>query len=208
MLDIVKGRRSIRRYEPRPVPPALVRELLEAAIFAPSPHNRQPWRFAVLTELPAKERLADDMGARLRADRTRDGDPPDAIEADVARSRARICGAPVAILAALTMADMDLYEDAARSAAEHRMAVQATAAAIQNLLLTAHARGLGASWMCAPLFCPEVVRAALGLPEDWQPQALITLGFPAAPGRERPRRPLSDSVLWLDSPPGEALSKI
>jgi F420 biosynthesis protein FbiB-like protein len=208
LLDIVKGRRSIRRYEPRPVPPELVCELLEAAIFAPSPHNRQPWRFAVLTELPAKERLAAAMGARLRADRARDGDPPDAIEADVARSRARICGAPVALLAALTMADMDVYDDPARSAAEHLMAVQATAAAIQNLLLLAHSRGLGASWMCAPLFCPEVVRAALPLPEDWQPQALITLGYPAGPGRERPRRPLSDSVLWVDRTPAPTISKI
>src|SRR4051812_31437747 len=204
LLELIKGRRSIRRYEPRPVPRALVRELLDAASFAPSPHNRQPWRFAVLTELAAKARLADAMGARLRADRSRDGDPAEAIEADVARSRARICGAPVAILAALTMADMDPYEDPARTAAEHLMAVQATAAAIQNLLLAAHARGLGASWMCAPLFCPEVVGAALRLPEDWQPQALITLGYPAGPGRERPRRPLRESVLWLDMPSGEA----
>src|SRR4051795_4474410 len=116
LLELIKGRRSIRRYEPRAVPRALVRELLDAASFAPSPHNRQPWRFAVLTEPPAKERLADAMGARLRADRTRDGDPPDAIDADGARSRARICDAPVAVLAALTMADMDLYEDPARSA--------------------------------------------------------------------------------------------
>src|SRR3954470_5739221 len=206
LLELIKGRRSIRRYEPRPVPRALVRELLEAASFAPSPHNRQPWRFAVLTELAAKARLADAMGARLRRDRLRDGDPQEAIEADVARSRARICGAPVAILAALSMADMDLYADAARSAAERDMALQATAAAVQNLLLLAHARGLGASWMCAPLFCPEIVRAALSLPQDWEPQAHVTLGFPAGPGRERARRPLADSALWYDSEPGLAES--
>src|SRR5829696_9394235 len=110
-LDLIKRRRSIRRYEHRPVPRELVRELLEAATFAPSPHNRQPWRFAVLTELPAKARLADAMGDRLRRDRSRDGDPPADIEADAARSRARICGAPIVILAALTMAEMDAYRD-------------------------------------------------------------------------------------------------
>ena len=51
------------------------------------------------------------------------------------------------------------------------MAVQSTAMAVQNMLLLAHAEGLAACWMCAPLFCPDTVRAALDLPADWQPQA-------------------------------------
>lgn len=197
LLDLVKRRRSIRRYEPREVPVELVRELLQAASFAPSPHNRQPWRFAVLTERTAKDRLAAAMGDRLRHDRMRDGDPPEAIEADVARSRARIGSAPVVLVAALTMADMDPYADELRGRAERLMAVQATAAAIQNILLLAEARGLGACWMCAPLFCPGAVRAALDLRPDWEPQALVTLGFPAAAGRERPRKALSDTVRWF-----------
>ena len=44
--------------------------------------------------------------------------------------------------------------------------------------------------MCAPLFCPDTVKAALGLPADWEPQALVTLGYPAAAGRIRERRTL------------------
>ncbi len=59
------------------------------------------------------------------------------------------------------------------------MAVQSVALACQNLLLAAHAYGLGACWMCAPLFVPHVVRQVLELPAAWQPQALITLGYPA-----------------------------
>ena len=78
------------------------------------------------------------------------------------------------------------------------MAVQATATATENLLLLAEARGLGACWMCAPLFCPDVVRDTLGLPQDWQPQALITAGYPAAPPRRRDRRLLDEVVVWLD----------
>jgi hypothetical protein len=70
------------------------------------------------------------------------------------------------------------------------MAVQSTAMAVQNLLLAAHAEGLGACWMCAPLFCPEVVRSVLAFPAYWQPQGLITLGWPADGGRERQRRVL------------------
>jgi nitroreductase len=67
--------------------------------------------------------------------------------------------------------------------------------AVQNLLLAAQAEGLGACWMCAPLFCPEAVAAALDLPAGWQPQALVTLGFPDSAGKLPRRRPLEESVV-------------
>jgi F420 biosynthesis protein FbiB-like protein len=93
------------------------------------------------------------------------------------------------------MVDMDRYPDPERSAAERLMAVQSTALAVQNLLLAAHAEGLGACWMCAPLFCPDVVSAQLNLPEDWEPQALITIGYPAEQ-KQSARQPLETRVLW------------
>lgn len=192
---MLPARRMIRRYTAEPVPQAVIEALLAEAIQAPSPHNRQPWRFAVV-EGAARERLAAAMGARLREDLARDGAPPDLIERDAARSYARITGAPVGIVACLSMVDMDVYPDARRSAAERWMAGQAVAAAIQNVLLAAAARGLGACWMCAPLFCPDVVVAALALPADWEPQALITLGHPADAGRERGRKAVGDVVVW------------
>jgi F420 biosynthesis protein FbiB-like protein len=138
------------------------------------------------------------MGERLRADRTRDGDPADAIEADVTRSRTRIEGAPVVIVVALTMRDMDQYADRHRAEAEHTMAVQSVATAVQNILLLAHGLGLGSCWMCAPLFCPDVVQTSLALPKDWEPQALITLGRPASPGRDRIPLPAHETVIWID----------
>ncbi len=75
------------------------------------------------------------------------------------------------------------------------MAVQSTAMAGHNLLLAAHAAGLGACWLCAPLFCPDVVRDILELPADWQPQGLVTMGY-AAQVRERTRQPLETKLLW------------
>ena len=74
------------------------------------------------------------------------------------------------------------------------MAVQGVAMAVQNILLSAHTHGLGACWMCAPLFCQEEVGAALGVPEHWRAQALITLGTPASKGKPPNRRPVSDVV--------------
>jgi nitroreductase len=70
------------------------------------------------------------------------------------------------------------------------MAVQSTAMAVQNLMIAACSEGLGTCWMCAPLFCPDVVRATLKLPLAWEPQALVTLGRPAAIAKQKPRKPL------------------
>ncbi|HLJ18923.1 MAG TPA: nitroreductase family protein [Stellaceae bacterium] len=198
LYRLIAERRSIRRYRANPVPAETLDRLLAAARWAPSAHNRQPWRFATLTSPRWKDRLARAMGERLRRDRLADGDPLDAIEQDVARSYARITGAPVVIAVSLDMSDMDRYPDD-RQRAERTMAVQSTAMATQNLLLAAHAEGLGACWMCAPLFCPEVVIEALALPKGWEPQAIVTLGEPAAAGKPATRRPVSE-VSWL---PGE-----
>ncbi|MEK7786791.1 MAG: nitroreductase family protein, partial [Chloroflexota bacterium] len=192
----VRSRRSIRRYTAEPVPAKLVEQLLTAAIWAPSAHNRQPWRFAVIQTGSAKQALAMAMGDRLRVDRLADGDPAEAVEADAARSRARIISAPVVVAVCLTMADMDRYPDTRRKKAEYLMATQSVAMAVQNLLLAAHAGGLGACWMCAPLFCPDAVTDALALPSDWEPQALLTLGYPVNAGKPASRKPLEAVMLW------------
>ena len=194
LTDWMRQRRSIRRYRAEPLPPGLIERLVDAARWAPSAHNRQPWRFAIVEDTPRKERLAAAMGERLRADRLADGDSATAIEQDVARSYARITSAPAVIAACYTLADMDAYPDARRAEAERLMAIQSTAMAVQNLLLLAHAEGLGACWMCAPLFCPETVASALDLPADWEPQALITIGYPATAGRDRERRGVAEIV--------------
>jgi F420 biosynthesis protein FbiB-like protein len=194
LLRWMRERRSIRQYRTESLPAGLIERLLEAARFAPSAHNRQPWRFAALEDAAPKERLALAIGERLRADRQADGDNAADIEQDVARSHARITEAPAVIVACFTLADMDRYPDARRAAAERIMAVQGTAMAAQNMLLLAHAEGLAACWMCAPLFCADTVRAALDLPADWEPQALVTLGHPAVVGRMRPRRAIAEII--------------
>jgi len=195
------ARRSVRRYLPKPVPPTTLRWLLEAAIAAPSAHNRQPWRFAVLSSGQHKARLARAMGDRLRKDRLADHDAVADIDADVARSFARITGAATVVVVCLSMEHMDSYPDAQRSRHEHLMAVQSTAMAGHGLLLAAHAQGLGACWLCAPLFCAVTVREALGLPGHWEPQGMVTLGYPVVAARPVGRRDLSEVALFLSEEP-------
>jgi coenzyme F420-0:L-glutamate ligase/coenzyme F420-1:gamma-L-glutamate ligase len=196
LYQIVHDRRSIRRYAERPVDRAIVERLLTAATWAPSAHNRQPWRFAVIKDDNTKEHLADAMNAVLRTDLAADGLPPDQIAAQASRRRARLTRAPILILLCMTMADMDDYPDDKRRRAEWIMAMQSVALAGQNLLLAAHAEGLGACWLCAPLFCPEVVRDTLRLPQDWEPQAFISLGWPDE-SRQKEREPLETRVKFL-----------
>lgn len=196
ILDVMRTRRSLRRYLDMPVPRELVEKILDAARWAPSAHNRQPWRFAVLESADTKRALAGAMGQRLRADLERDGVAQEIIEKDTARSYQRITNAPVILVVCVTMRDMDSYTDERRNHAEYLMATQSVAMATQNLLLTAHASGLGACWMCAPLFVPETVRKVLHLDADWEPQALITLGY-AAEERTKTRIELDQVVRYI-----------
>jgi F420 biosynthesis protein FbiB-like protein len=192
---IIHGRRSIRRYTDQPIDRALLTELLEAASWAPSAHNRQPWRFCVVTSGEGKTRLSEAMGEQWRADLGADKAAPEFIERRVAISHTRMTSAAALVIASLTMSDMDHYPDPARAKAEWAMTVQSVALACQNLLLAAEAHGVGACWMCAPLFVPDLVRRVLELPGDWEPQALITLGYPAE-SKQKERAPLVSRVLW------------
>jgi coenzyme F420-0:L-glutamate ligase/coenzyme F420-1:gamma-L-glutamate ligase len=141
--------------------------------------------------------LAQAMGRDLARARTADGDDPGAIQQDVQRSVERISQAPVVIIACLDKNDLERYPDPGREQAEYLMAVQGVAMAGQNLMLLAHAEGLGTCWMCAPLFSPASVHATLDIPETWDPQGLVLLGYPDTPGRKRSRKSLDEVVRWI-----------
>ena len=198
--QLVQGRRSLRRYRNRPIAHDLLLEILEAATWAPSAHNRQPWRFCVVTSTEVKEHLSTRMGAHWQQDLSADGADPEFIERRVTISHARITSAAALVLVTMSMEDMDVYGDESRNRSERIMATQSVALACQNLLLAAHFHGLGGCWMCAPLFVPELVRDVLEIPDHWEPQVLITLGYPAeghaASDKVKERAPLESRVLW------------
>jgi coenzyme F420-0:L-glutamate ligase / coenzyme F420-1:gamma-L-glutamate ligase len=199
VLDAVRGRRSVRRYLPKEVAPDLVDAVLEAGRWAPSPHGRQPWRFAVVTKEETKERLARAMGEEWRANLEMDGQASEVVERRLQGSRRRLLDAPVLVLLCLYLDDLDVYPDAGRQESEITMAVQSLGAAAQNMLLAAYDLGLDAGWMCAPLFCPAEVVEAMGLDPKLVPHALLTLGYAEGdPPKRRGRRPLDDLVVYRD----------
>ena len=186
----------MRKYLDQPVPRELLDQVLEAARWAPSPHGRQPWRFVVLTRAERKLRLADSMGDEWRRQLALDGQDQATIELRRQKSHERIVRAPAIVVPCLYLSELDQYPDADRNAAEATMAIQSLGCAVQNLLLMAYSLGLDGGWMCAPLFCPEVVVAALDLDPALIPHALITLGYAAADPQRRPRKPLAELVLY------------
>jgi F420 biosynthesis protein FbiB-like protein len=196
-LDWLRSRRSVRRFLPRPVPQPLLEQIIATAAWAPSAHNRQPWRFIVPASPSARERLAAEMGADFRRDLLRDGFSTEDVEAQVTRSGARIRSAPALVVLCQDTTVGDTYPDDIRQHAEAVMGVQGVALAGGTLLMAAHAAGLGGVWMCAPLFAPDAVRRALELPAHWQPQAMVLLGYPAVVPPARARRPLEEVAVFL-----------
>lgn len=192
----LRSRRSVRRFLPAPVPDELVLRILETATWAPSAHNRQPWRFAVLASPDVKVRLAEALGADFLQDLLADGVETREAQAVVERSRRRLEEAPLAIVLCLDPSMGDVYSDPARQQAEFIMGVQSVALAGGTLLLAAHAEGLGGVWVCAPLFAPQTVQRVLELPTAWQPQALLLLGYPARLPEPRPRRTVEEVAVF------------
>lgn len=193
-LDIIKDRRSFKKYSIKKVSREVLLRILEAGRWAPSAHNAQPWRFIVIRNSVLKQKIAEDMADSWNEDMSKNGisrkHRKDLIKASVELFRS----VPILIIACLTMESMDKYPDEHRNRIEYVMAVQSVAAAIENMLLVAHSEGLGSCWFCAPLFCQDVVRGALKIPEQFDPQALITLGYPANKPNPPPRKPLESIV--------------
>jgi F420 biosynthesis protein FbiB-like protein len=193
---LLQGRRSVRQFQHTPVARELIEQVLEAARWAPSPHGRQPWRFAIVNSAETKARLAERMGTAWRHNLEMDGQETGVVNTRLEKSRQRILHAPVIILPCLYLEDLDRYPDAQRQADETTMAIQSLGAAIQNMLLMAYDLGLDAGWMCAPLFCPEVVCETLSLDNHLIPQAMIILGYAAADPKRRERLPLRSLVIF------------
>lgn len=189
LFSIIRDRRSIRKYEKKHVPQALIEDVLVAAGWAPSAHNAQPWRFMILTEDSAKKKLAESMAESWAADMAKDGVK---IEEEVRKVRVeKFATAPIVILACSTMEGMNKQPDVERQRVERDLAMQSLGAAIQNLLLTASAKGLGACWFCAPSFCKDTVRSVLKIPAEVEPEALVAIGYPA----EKPAAPIRKMLI-------------
>jgi nitroreductase len=156
-IGAILTRRSVRQYAPQPVPDEVVRELLAAAMQAPSAGNQQPWHFVLVADRNQLTALAGVLpyGQMLRS-------------------------APLAVV---VCGDPEL-------ARHPGFWVQDCSAATQNLLLAAHAEGLGAVWLGVYPIEERVagVQQLLGMPGHVVPLCVVPLGYPASKPEPPARR--------------------
>jgi nicotinate-nucleotide--dimethylbenzimidazole phosphoribosyltransferase len=204
--DVIAARRDIRRFRPDPVPDDVLTAVLRAGHAAPSVGHSQPWRFIVVTAPQTRERaavMADRerlaQAALLQPERARrllDLQLEGIREAPVGVVVACDRRAPATgVLGRATFPDADLWS---------------CACAIQNIWLTARARGLGLGWVT--LFRPDELAGLLGLPDGVETLGWLCLGYPderpPEPGLQRygwsHRLPLESVVLREQWPPSLA----
>jgi len=166
VLEAIKNRRSIRAFTSEPVSDAEVMKLINAARWAPSAGNIQPWEFSVVRDPKIKRGLCE-----------------------AALDQTFIEEAPVVIVVCAN----GLRSGAGYgSRGVNLFCIQDTAAATQNMLLAAQAMGLATCWVGA--FLEEEARKVLNVPTGMRPVAIIPIGHPAEKPVTRSRRPLNEIV--------------
>ena len=194
LQDLLRARRSVRRFKPDPIPDSVIEDILTTATCAPSAHNLQPWRFVVIRNPEIKPRLAEALTDKMRLDMQAEGAAESEIEKRVANSIRRINEAPVIILLC-----RDVTAVRADTPEERIMNIQSTALAGLQLMLAAHAEGLGANWICWPLYATHETQTVLNLPETWEPQAMIIVGHANEVPKEKTLQSLSEMVMYIGS---------
>jgi F420 biosynthesis protein FbiB-like protein len=206
IYELMKLRRSVRRFKPECPPREAIERLIAAAITAPSASNQQPWRFVVVTDRAAVAKLAS--AVREAVDRISAHIPARYEEAFRAYGDyftrfehapvviVPLCR-PITILSNLVDGEIGPEDREAIAAMERDSGLIGTSLAIENLLLMAHEQGLGASGMTGPLVAAGRIREILEVPSSWQVVALIPVGYPAEEPPPTARRPAGKVVRWV-----------
>lgn len=206
LLDLMRARRSVRRFAPEPLDRATIARLVEAAVTAPSASNKQPWRFLVVESRARIDAMAEAVRAAVARIAAR---VPEASQGAFRAygdyfTRFELAPAVIvpihrglAVLSNLVDDALDEADRAAIAAMEARSGLVGTSLALENLLLMAHAMGLGASGMTGPLVAEPAIRAILEVPDGWGIVALVPIGRPAEAPAPTDRKPVDKVVRWL-----------
>ncbi|GLI07605.1 hypothetical protein YDYSG_36350 [Paenibacillus tyrfis] len=191
LTEAIRGRRSVGRVKSDSIAREVIEQLLEAGNWAPSHHATEPWRFYVMTG-GGRQALA-----AAYADIAAEGMSGQELEELRAKQAAKAFRAPVVIAVAVSPSTAKGVSRIEEFAAAH--------AAVQNMLLMAHALGLGTIWRTGePAYHPRM-KQAFGLGEADAIVGLVYIGIPETTPSEGKRRPAADKTVWMT---GEADSKL
>lgn len=206
LATLIKGRRSIRRWQDKEVPQKLLTRAIELATWAPNGGNRQIWCFYIITNRNTINSIADRV--QNTVDLMASWPESEEFSKEISRwqkSATFFRSAPSAIAVAASkyesLADRMLTargktdRDARRIRANRDLAntrIQSAASAIAYLLLALHKEGLGAVWMTGPMQAASEIEKLLKVPSDMNLVAFIPVGYPAESPEPRPRRPVEE----------------
>jgi nitroreductase len=204
--EVLSGRRSVRRFRAEPPPDDVIEALLAQAVLAPSASNKQPWRFFVVANRALINAMA--VAVATAVDEVARVIPPESEESFRAYGDyfTRFSTAPRVIVPihrghrVLSNLASDGLTELRRDAIvtmERDSGLVGTALALQNLLLAAHARGLGASAMTGPLVAARELATLLDIPSGWGLVALVALGYPDETPRATERKSVEKVTRWL-----------
>ncbi|MDD9382475.1 coenzyme F420-0:L-glutamate ligase [Streptomyces sp. ZAF1911] len=191
--EAVTQRRTVRAFTSEPVDPGAVRRAVAAAVTAPAPHHTTPWRFVLLESAGARLELLDAMRDAWVEDLRQDGKSEESIAKRVRRGDV-LRAAPYLVVPCLVTDGAHDYGHARRDAAEREMFVVAMGAGVQNFLVALAGERLGSAWVSSTMFCRDVVRKVLGLPEDWDPMGAVAVGHAAVAPAERAGRTAEEFI--------------
>lgn len=203
---VLEGRRSVRKYRPDAPPRELIERLVEAAVAAPSASNRQPWRFFVVDGRGRIDAMASAVREAVERVATHVEPSSEASFRAYGDYFTRFAEAPVVIaplcrsfpvLSNLVTPSLPADDRARIEAMETSSGLIGVSLALQNLLLAAHALGLGASAMTGPLLAEDRLRALLEIPAGWSLVALVPVGFAAEAPAAPERKPAARVLRWL-----------
>ena len=186
VLKAISERRSIRAFQDRDVEPAVVHTILQAATWAPSANNEQPWKFIVVRNKTIKQQVCDSVMARMAAYYESLGIPAERMKA----YWESVFAAPVHVFA---FSDPSAVEwDSGWVDIQATWNLEGVSAACQNMLLAAHTQGLGSLWFGLSLAAEQQIKQVLQVPEAVKLVTTIALGYPAQEPLPPVRKPVSE----------------
>lgn len=187
VFEAIKNRRSIGKVKPEPIRQEIIEKLLEAATWAPNHHHTEPWRFFVLTgegRRPLGRTLIEIAKEKMEDPTTEEN------QLKLRKAEEKPFRAPVIITVAVTPSDNPRVERIEE--------IGAVNAAIQNLLLAAHALGLGAIWRSGlPAYHPKM-KKLFGLQEKDEVLGFVYLGYPDMDQPRGSRISFEEKTKWVD----------
>jgi len=195
----LRQRRSVRRFKETPVPKELIRRIVEAGTWAPSAGNRQHWEFTVVIS----EKVRREMGEAVRERWTSllDGASAGSVADEIKEYSGNFdwfSTAPVVIAVSARSPDAFLSHLLGDNAVDVAGAKTSAGMAAQNLMLAAHALGLGTCCLTGPLAAQEDLKRAVGLGKRQSIVCLVAVGYPAEEPAEQPRKPLNDVMRMVE----------